>query len=112
MSGWGGARPGAGAKPKTLLELLRAGSFVRVRHERLLVADDTLADVPADDPDGDRAAAAWLAQKAYLKGHGDPEIILTTFGRLMRGREGWQRTAERAGWWFGDRERRRATRRS
>ncbi|HEX3330894.1 MAG TPA: hypothetical protein VHS27_13295 [Gaiellales bacterium] len=66
MSGWGGSRQGAGAKPETLLELLRSGSFVRVRHERLLTSDRTVADVPAGDPDGDRAPAASLAQRAYL----------------------------------------------
>ena len=100
MSGWGGARQGAGAKPKTLLELLRAGSFVRVRHERLLAADRTLADVPSGDPDVDRAAAAWLVQQAYLAGHGDVDLVLQVFGRLMRGREGWQRWADRARTWF------------
>jgi hypothetical protein len=100
VSGWGGARLGAGARPKTLLELLRAGSFVRVRHERLLADDRTLADVAAGDPDAARAAAAWRVQMAYLRGHGEADLILRVFGRLLRGRDGWERWAERAEAWF------------
>ena len=62
--------------------------------------DWTLAELPTDDPDAERAAAAWRVQCAYLAGHGDREFIVGVFGRLVRGRDGWQRSAERARVWF------------
>jgi hypothetical protein len=52
MGSWGGSRPGAGRKPKTLLERIEDGSFSTDRHTHLLETDDSLLEVElaVDDP--------------------------------------------------------------
>ena len=52
MASWGGARRGAGRKPKTLLQRIEDGSFSTDRHAHLLGTDDSLLEVElaANDP--------------------------------------------------------------
>ena len=78
MSTHGGARLGAGRKPKTLIEHVRDGSFNVSRHAHLLADDDSVLDAAAVAPAdayglhelagycrilsrGERAVRAWCA---------------------------------------------------
>lgn len=56
MGSWGGPRPGAGRKRKTLLQRIEDGSFSTEHHSHLLKTDDSLLEVEIapDHPDRDR----------------------------------------------------------
>ena len=52
MTGWGGARKGAGSKRKTLWQRVKEGSFRSSKHRWLLEEDDSLLkhELDEDDP--------------------------------------------------------------
>ena len=60
----GGSRPGAGRKPKTLLEHVQAGSYRATRHRWLLRMDDTVLEGAEglEDLGPIRQAALWQAE--------------------------------------------------
>jgi hypothetical protein len=92
MTGWGGERSRAGARPKSLLELVEACTFVPSRHDHLLATDDSLLEAETTD---ERLLAAQACQREYRDLVATREFWARTFSRIARGRRGWERSAKR-----------------
>jgi hypothetical protein len=69
----GGSRPGAGRKPKTLLEHVEAGSYRATRHRWLLLTDDTVLEAAEGHVELDwlGQAALWQAEYRHACRKGD-----------------------------------------
>jgi hypothetical protein len=89
--GHGGKRPGAGRKPKTLLQLVNDGTWYasKAKHRELLLTDDTLIDAAASEP-----GLAELVEIQLLRrelGNANPwysSTLAHRFHRLVRQRAG------------------------
>jgi hypothetical protein len=89
--GRGGARPGAGRKRKTLLELVNDGTWYvnKANHRELLRTDDTLLQAAEADAGLGELARLQLAYREL--GHTNPWYASTLahrFHRLVRERAG------------------------
>ena len=71
MAAHGGVRPGAGRKPKRLLDHARDGTFSVSRHAGLLASDDSVLEAAAVAPEDDywiRSLAEYC--RVYREGNG------------------------------------------
>ncbi len=80
----GGARRGAGRRgPKSLLELVAAGTFSVSRHGPLLWSDRSLLEAAAADPEKD--ALQRMAEINRLAWERRSRDMVSWFGRALRG---------------------------
>jgi hypothetical protein len=79
----GGARRGAGRKPKPLIALVEAGTFSVTRHGRLLWTDDSLLEAAADRP-GDAGLQRLAAINKSARDRGGSRHSVTWFARVLR----------------------------
>jgi hypothetical protein len=79
----GGARRGAGRKPKPLIALVEAGTFSVTRHGRLLWTDDSLLEAAAARPD-DVGLQRLARINRSARDRGGSRHSVTWFARVLR----------------------------